>query len=153
MRKVKGATANVERNRIKFPHIDDRELASRKAFVQNLDNAVIAMHEAFLGREAQGKMDADRKREMMSRASAEVTQAGTRANAYNQANSAFIADQHQQQTMIRREQDQSLDKMSNSLDRLGDMARAIDTELAEQDVIIRDIDRGVDEAQVREEWR
>ena len=38
VRKVKLAIANVERNRVKFPHIDDRELGSRKAFVQGLDS-------------------------------------------------------------------------------------------------------------------
>ena len=37
-RKVKMAVANVEKNRIKFPHIDDRELGNRKAFVQGLEN-------------------------------------------------------------------------------------------------------------------
>jgi hypothetical protein len=37
-RKVKAALMNVERNRVKFPHIDDRELGSRKAFVQGLEN-------------------------------------------------------------------------------------------------------------------
>ena len=181
-RKVKNAITNVERNRVKFAHIDDRELASRKAFVNGLDQAVIAMHEAFHGRETQAKLDGDRKREMLSRQEHEVTSAGQRANAYNMANRDFINDQSQQQATIRREQDQSLDKMSacrrrrrapplrrgwdpaaaadiarttaagprahphlapagNSLDRLGDMARAIDTELKEQDVIIEDIVR------------
>ena len=37
-RKVKLAVMNVERNRIKFPHIDDRELDSRKSFVAGLEN-------------------------------------------------------------------------------------------------------------------
>lgn len=185
-RKVKMAVANVERNRVKFSHIDDRELNNRKAFVQGLENvrawpsylllilcghscrpyprlraalshhrphqpfrtqAVAAMHETFHGRETQAKLDGDRKREMLSRQAVEVSAAGQRANAYNQANSGFMGDQQQAQSQIRREQDVTLDKMSNSLDRLGDMARAIDSELAEQDVIIADIDRGVDEAQ------
>jgi hypothetical protein len=109
--------------------------------------AVVAMHDAFHGREAQAKIDTDRKREMLSRQTVEANVAAQRQNAYNMANRDFLSDQTQQQSQIRREQDQSLDKMSSSLDRLGDMARAIDTELAEQDVIINDIDRGVDEAQ------
>ena len=37
-RKVKNAVINVERNRIKYPHIDDRELESRKSFVLGLEN-------------------------------------------------------------------------------------------------------------------
>ncbi len=111
-RKVKNAITNVERNRVKFAHIDDRELASRKAFVNGLDQAVIAMHEAFHGRETQAKLDGDRKREMLSRQEHEVNTAGQRANAYNMANRDFVNDQAQQQATIRREQDQSLDKMS-----------------------------------------
>jgi len=111
-RKVKNAITNVERNRVKFAHIDDRELASRKAFVGGLDQAVITMHEAFHGRETQAKIDGDRKREMLSRQEQEVNTAGQRANAYNMANRDFINNQSQQQATIRREQDQSLDKMS-----------------------------------------
>ena len=37
-RKIKTAVSNVERNRAKYPHIDDLELGSRKAFVQGLEN-------------------------------------------------------------------------------------------------------------------
>lgn len=38
VRKVKATVIAVERNRVKFPHIDDRELASRKAFMGNLES-------------------------------------------------------------------------------------------------------------------
>lgn len=36
-RKVKGALQNIETRREKFPHIDDRELGSRKASIDQLD--------------------------------------------------------------------------------------------------------------------
>ena len=36
-RKVRLAVLNVERNRVKYAHIDDRELSTRKAFVDRLD--------------------------------------------------------------------------------------------------------------------
>ena len=38
VRKVKAAVTAVERNRVKYPHIDDRELASRKSFIGNLES-------------------------------------------------------------------------------------------------------------------
>lgn len=36
-RKVKGAVLNIERFRSRYPHVDDRELASRKQFVEQLE--------------------------------------------------------------------------------------------------------------------
>ncbi len=36
-RKVRMAVVNIERNRVKFPHIDDRELGQRKSAVDRLD--------------------------------------------------------------------------------------------------------------------
>lgn len=38
VRKVKATVTAVERNRVKYPHIDDRELASRKSFMGNLES-------------------------------------------------------------------------------------------------------------------
>ena len=35
--KMREALANVEQHRVKFPHIDDRELGARKAFVERLE--------------------------------------------------------------------------------------------------------------------
>jgi hypothetical protein len=65
-------------------------------------------------------------------------QEAKRTNAYTAANSDFIRDQQQQQTMIRQEQDQNLGQISQSLDTLHEMARKIDTELQEQ-VCERDV--------------
>ena len=189
-RKVKMAVTNVERNRIKYPHIDDRELDSRKSFVAGLESvsrhgesytptcaiatltmqrnpirthnntiplvssplspqAVAAMKDAFGGRETAVKMDGDARRELHSRQSAEVNNEAQRQNTYNMANRDFLNDQAQQQSTIRRNQDVSLDKMSDSLDRLGQMAKAIDSELQEQDKIIDDVDKNIDEVQGR----
>lgn len=147
VRKVKLAVSNVERNRVKYAHIDDRELAARKAFVHSLESTVGTMRDVFHGREAAAKMDSDARRELHSRQANEVNSAAAKSNVYNQANSGFVSDQAQAQSQIRREQDQSLDSMGQSLDRLGAMAKAIDSELQEQDKIIEDVDRGVEETQ------
>ena len=105
------------------------------------------MRDIFTGRETQGKMESDQRKELHARQASDTANAAQKQNVYNQANSDFLRSEQQAQTQIRREQDQSLDKMSNSLDRLGQMARSIDVELAEQDKIITDIDKDIDVAQ------
>jgi hypothetical protein len=37
VKKLRTANLNVEKNRMKFPHVDDRELASRRAIVEEID--------------------------------------------------------------------------------------------------------------------
>lgn len=149
IRKVKASVAAVEKNRIRFPHIDDRELASRKAFLGNLESVVSGMFAVYNGPETKGRIDADRKRELNTRQSQEVAVAAQRQNAYTAANSSFIGDQQQQQQAIRQQQDQSLDKMGNALDTLDAMAREIKVELDAQNVMLEDVDREIDTAQTK----
>jgi len=58
-----------------------------------------------------------------------------------------MRQQGQAQATIRRDQDQTLDKMGNTLDRLSEMAHTIDSELKEQDKILTDVEEGIDSAQ------
>ena len=55
-RKVRMAVDNVDQNRSKYPHIDDRELGARKGFCERVDAAVSAMRTDFASRETQGKV-------------------------------------------------------------------------------------------------
>lgn len=119
----------------------------------------MGMHEVYFSRETAGKIQADQKRLLQQRAADEVNAAAgvggssgavnrrEGPNAYNMANSDYLKDQSQQQATIRRDQDQTLDKMGNALDRLNEMAVTIDTELREQDKILEDIDNEIDVAQ------
>ena len=113
---------------------------------------LVHMHEIFASRETRGKIEADQRRQLAARAaSAEVPAAGSRApsapSAHAAANSDYLREQQQQQSLIRRDQDQSLDKIGNTLDRLNEMAVTIDAELKEQDKILTDIDTEMDTAQ------
>jgi hypothetical protein len=148
-RKVRGAVANVERNRVKYSHIDDRELQSRKSFCDRLDAQVLQMKSEYSSRETQGKLEADQRRELTSRMQTERETSARNQNSYTRGNADYMKDQSQAQATIRREQDVSLDKMSTGLDTLREMAVAIDAELKDQEKIIDDVDKSVDEAQVR----
>jgi hypothetical protein len=55
------AVTNIEKNRAKFPHVDDQELASRKESVLQLKERLAAARNTVSGKKAQGKMDQDRK--------------------------------------------------------------------------------------------
>jgi t-SNARE complex subunit (syntaxin) len=80
-----------------------------------------------------------------------VAAVGSRApagpSAHTQANADYLRDQAQAQAQLRKEQDQGLDKIGNTLDRLNEMAVTIDSELKEQDKILADIDTEMDSAQ------
>jgi len=147
-RKVRGAVANVERNRVKFSHIDDRELQTRKQFCDRIESIVNNMKIEFNSRETQGKLESDQKKELTNRMNTERDNAARSQNTYTKANSDYMKDQSQQQATIRREQDQTLDKMSSGLDTLREMAVAIDSELKDQEKMVDDIDKSIDEAQV-----
>lgn len=147
-RKVRGAVVNVERNRVKFSHIDDRELQARKTFCDRIDSVVNSMKIEFNSRETQGKLESDQKKELTNRMNTERDNAAKQQNTYTRANNDFMKDQSQQQATIRREQDQTLDKMSTGLDTLREMAVAIDSELKDQEKMVDDIDKSIDDAQV-----
>ena len=147
VRKVKLAVSNIERNRVKYPHIDDRELSARLSFVERLDAVVANMRSVYNGRETAGKMESDARKELATRARSEADGAAKGQNSYNKANAEHLKDGGQVQQTIRREQDVVLDKMSSSLDTLKEMSQAIDAELKDQEKMVDDIDKNVDEAQ------
>jgi len=105
------------------------------------------MRNIFYGRDTKSKLEADQRKELHARAAADTESAARSASSYTKANSAFVADQSQQQLQIRREQDVALGSLSSSLSRVNEMAVTISTELKEQDVILEDIDRSVDATQ------
>lgn len=97
--------------------------------------------------ETQGKVTADRKRELTARQASETAAVAQRESRYGRANDGFVADHQQQQQQIRQNQDAVLGKMDHSLSRLDEMAREMKTEIDAQAVIIDEVDHDVDVAQ------
>jgi t-SNARE complex subunit (syntaxin) len=106
-----------------------------------------AMKATYTSRDTQGKMESDSRKELTSRMAAERDSAARGQSSYTRANSDFVKDQANLQQTVRREQDASLDKLGSGLDTLKEMAVAIDAELKDQEKMIEDVDKGVDEAQ------
>ena len=65
-------------------------------------------------------------------------------SSYTKGNASYMADQGQAQATIRREQDQSLDKLSGGLDMLKEMGSAINDELQTQEKMADDIEKKID---------
>ena len=146
-RKVRMAVENVEQNRGKFSHIDDRELGQRKGFCDRVDASVAAMRADYASRETQGKLESDQRKELAGRMQSDRENAARANSAYTKGNASYLADQGQQQATIRREQDQSLDKLSGGLDMLKEMGTAIHDELQTQEKMAEDIEKKIDENQ------
>jgi hypothetical protein len=146
-RKVRLAVENVENNRGKFSHIDDRELGQRKGFCDRVDASVAAMRQDYASRETQGKLESDQRKELAGRMQSDRENAARANSAYTKGNASYLADQGQQQATIRREQDQSLDKLSGGLDMLKEMGTAIHDELQTQEKMAEDIEKKIDENQ------
>lgn len=146
-RKLKTAVANIPKNRIRFAHVDDRELEKRRVLVEELEAPLNAMRAAFHGREAKAKLDADSRRELHARATAEADAAARGAGSHARANADYLREQGQAQATLRREQDLALGSLSGSLSRVNEMAVTISSELKEQEKILGDVETSMDAAQ------
>lgn len=161
-RKLRATVAMMERDRVKFAKVDDRELDERRGVADELERTVHAWNVSFHSEDTRAKIAADQKRALLLRSGDGGAGAGTGlggasassggagaggGNAYTAANSDFLKQQQQQQEMIKRQQDVSLDKMSSGLDRLAEMGTVIGDEVRAQGVMIEDNIREMDTVQ------
>lgn len=124
----------VAKHRSRFPDINDVELARRKNFV---DEARAEVSDA----EQRLKNEWRKRQEQMnvSAAPEERTRQGDQ----------YVRDQSQQQDQLEKKQDVLLDDMSSVLERLGALGGTINIELKEQEVILDEMDREMDDTDAR----
>eukprot|EP00286_Rhodomonas_abbreviata_P027371 CAMPEP_0181313546 /NCGR_PEP_ID=MMETSP1101-20121128/14304_1 /TAXON_ID=46948 /ORGANISM="Rhodomonas abbreviata, Strain Caron Lab Isolate" /LENGTH=238 /DNA_ID=CAMNT_0023420503 /DNA_START=60 /DNA_END=776 /DNA_ORIENTATION=+ len=130
---LRGAVDMIEKNRAKFPQVQDAELASRRAFVTE---AARKIAEVRGGVAVRSKMDQDEQR-----ANAEFN-----ANPMAKDNASFIANQQQQTRRMVEQQDASLDSLGVAVDRLHAIGKDINEEVREQSVLLDGLEQEVDEA-------
>eukprot|EP00514_Thraustochytrium_sp_LLF1b_P007973 CAMPEP_0184529524 /NCGR_PEP_ID=MMETSP0198_2-20121128/12427_1 /TAXON_ID=1112570 /ORGANISM="Thraustochytrium sp., Strain LLF1b" /LENGTH=255 /DNA_ID=CAMNT_0026921555 /DNA_START=215 /DNA_END=979 /DNA_ORIENTATION=+ len=129
----------VQTHRSNFSHISDDELASRQAFIREMKNEIQSMSSAMNSPQTLGKMDLDRKQNLLKRS--------TDASSSNQGpmgNAAFIEDQQQQQQQILGQQDEHLDELGHGATRLGHMALAIGEEIDQQNHMLDELQDDLD---------
>lgn len=78
-------------------------------------------------------------------ASQEDQQSKMRSSLHNE-NDRFIKDQHQQQSLMIRQQDANLEQLEKGVDRLHVLAKDIDKELKEQNIMLDEFGNEVDES-------
>lgn len=141
VRLLGGTLQAVESQRGKYAHISESELSSRKSFIRNTEEQLRGWKRDMGSARTRGKLTND-AREMLtgSRKTEEDS------NRYTASNDDFLRDQQQRQATMKRETNQHLDMIGQSVSHLGVMAKTINVELDEQDRMIRDLDKNVDEA-------
>lgn len=128
----------VQKNRARFPSIDDAELASREAFVRDTKAHMQKVQETLQSERTKAKLAADKERR-------EATMTGAEREQKRSAEEAVEA-RRQAQAQVERDQDAVLGDMSETLKRLGAIAGDIDQELGAQDLIIAEVTDEVDAA-------
>lgn len=141
---LRGAIDMVEKNREKFPHIGDNELDSRKRFVEDSQRSANEVKSYIESLPVRQKIEADEK---LSRSGGDVN--NPLESNIRDANSRFIDDQQSQTTHMIRQQDDSLDQLGRSVDRLGTIGRDINTEIKEQNVLLGHLENDIDETAER----
>jgi len=142
----------VEENRARFP-FDDKEVESRKAFVRAIQGSLRGIQDSITGRQALAKIESDKRLALGIGSGAEHA-ALRAARDERQAlvareNRDFLDNQHQTQTQIIHQQNNDLTLLSQSVQRLGETARTMNTELLDHAEMLKSLEDGIDRGQER----
>lgn len=132
----------VEGNRNTF-QLSDAELQSRKRFVTDSRRTLEDLQKDVNGPQTRAKLENDKKALLSSAASSARTREERQRSAM-QENQAFLDRQRQQQTQLRAQQDEDLETLSLSAQRLGNTAQIINVELKEQQKMLEELDEDID---------
>ncbi|GAB9471240.1 hypothetical protein Gpo141_00008460 [Globisporangium polare] len=130
----------VEANRSKFEHIDNTEIASRKAFVSSSRTELLSVSTEISSEAVKTRIRKEEQKLMKPLSS--------RAGGLDD-NARFLEDQHQRQSHILEEQDQNLEGLSKSVTSLNAVAVEINHEIKAQNKMLDDLTDDVGEAQER----
>mmetsp|Transcript_11731 Transcript_11731/g.21157 ORF Transcript_11731/g.21157 Transcript_11731/m.21157 type:complete len:250 (-) Transcript_11731:173-922(-) len=139
---ISATISMVEENRAKF-QFDNSEIASRKRFVSDTRNKVREIQDAISSRATVSKIESD-KRSLLSAAGSSARGNDDRQAKVSKENADFLSRQRQEQTQIVSQQDEALDQLSASAQRLGNTAQIINSELREQQKMLEALDEDID---------
>jgi len=139
---LKGTVDMAERNRDKFQHISDSELQVRKAFVDEMTKEIIDVRNAMDSPAVRRKIEDD---ELKLKRSTNDVDLGAVTNI-ERGNTSFVRGQQQITREAISQQDEALVGLGQAVDRLGDMGQTINNELKDQNRLLNDLDRDLDDA-------
>ena len=140
---LKGTVDMVQKNRLKFPHIKDTELASRKKFVDEMQEMLDDVKNGIDSSAVRRKLEEDETK--MRRAAFDGSSDALRTSV-DRENHAFVADQRQMTQETIQHQDIQLDHLGQAVDRLGQMGKDINQELQEQNLMLDQLDNDLGDA-------
>ena len=138
----------VDKNRSKFVHIKDSELSSRKSFVSGAQDSLNYVKNGMESSAIRRKIDDDenRQRRLDGNGGGMSVNPMSKGMSIEEENHSFIQDQRQQTQFAIREQDMALDELGLAVDKLHVIGRGVNEELKEQNRMLDDLDRDIDEA-------
>jgi len=137
----------VEKNRVKFPHIKDSELVTRKMFVQDLAGVVAEIKASMESESVRKKIEEDfGKSKRDEREGAFAALGANSSNPVERENARFISKHKMETRELISQQDVALESLGDAVDRLGVIGREVGEELKEQNVLLTDLDRDLDDA-------
>jgi chromosome segregation ATPase len=141
---LKGAVEQIEKNRVKFPHVKDQELATRKRFVFDTQSMINDVKSSIDSSAVRRKMEED---EAKSRRQMQSVEYSTNSNSsLVNENAAFVANQSKYAHQQIRDQDVQLEGLGQAVERLDHMAGAIHDELDDQGRMLKQLDDDIDDA-------
>lgn len=143
-----GAIDMVSQNRAKFPHIADVELDERRKFVQSMAKVLADVRQGMEAPQVAAKMHEDMKRAAQEAQSRDALGANP-MNAREVDNSKFVNHQRGMVHAQIERQDVDLEALGQGVDRLGQHARVINTELKEQSTMLEKLGDDMGDAKDR----
>eukprot|EP01038_Epipyxis_sp_PR26KG_P011474 gene11474-15368_t len=142
---LKGAVDMIEKNRSKFPHIKDNELNSRKRFVEDSQNSIQTIKSSMDSNIVRRKIEEDANGPGNS-SYGKSNDPNSSAGLRRAENSNFIRDQKLQTQQLIEQQDNNVELLGKSVDKLGQIAIEINTEVKEQNVLLDHLEGDIEKA-------
>lgn len=131
----------VERDPSRY-NVNTDVIAGRKDFVKKCRTTAAEIKESV--DKAQTKIDADKRQFLLGKAGASGRGSQDAQNRHIKENDSFIVSVRQDQERIISQQDEALDELSKSAQRLGHTARTINVELQDQQKMLAELGDDID---------
>eukprot|EP01038_Epipyxis_sp_PR26KG_P005434 gene5434-7527_t len=136
---IKKAVITIEKNRQKFPQISEAEFISRKSFVNNSEITIqdikSGMESPMVLKKIQNDLNNQNQKSIKNANPSRIAE-----------NNHFIQNQKQQTQQMIAQQDYSVELLGKSVDKLGHIAKEINTEVKEQNLLLDNLEGDVDAA-------
>jgi len=135
----------VSENRLRFKDIDDKELETRRKFVNDMKARVEEYENTLNSTRTKGKLERDARDAVFARDDQAKKSAKERER--EAVGNDFVSNHAQAQGQIHAQQDVVLDDMHGAIQRLGDISGNIKVELDVQNEMLKEFDDEMGEAQ------